>query len=164
MSKQSSLAQRATLIPSVLSNRLCGDLLSCLYMAMWLNWRSIYLLRLSMGDRGTVEEIWEDHMLSWLSMLRHITQQAGSLPAVGVGVLRSCAGKVASSPTASKLGNKQDLIHVFTLGELCFLDLNRFEGRTYLPSEATPAVSLCKHSTLCFGRGNSTTGWHKLSL
>lgn len=47
------------------------------------------------------------------------------------------------------MGNKQDLINVVSLGELCFLDLNSFEGITYLPSEATPVASpaLCDCST-----------------
>lgn len=47
----------------------------------------------------------------------------------------------SSCQQSDRQQTKQDLINVFSLGELCFLDLNRFEGITYLPSEATPVAS-----------------------
>lgn len=55
----------------------------------------------------------------------------------------------SSCQQSDRQQTKQDLINVFSLGELCFLDLNRFEGITYLPSEATQVASpaLCDCST-----------------
>lgn len=65
---------------------------------------------------------------------------AGRIAVWGGGCEELCWSSCQQSDR-QQMGNTQDLINVFSLGELCFLDLNRFERITYLPSEATPVAS-----------------------
>lgn len=149
---QSLVAHRETLVPSVLSNRLRGgDLLSRSITAAWLNCERLLFIKTVNGTEidGRVD-LREPHAVLIVNVTSHYSAGRIALRRrEGRGDWEELCWCCCQQSDRQQMGNEQDLINVFSLGELCFLDLNRFEGITYLPSKATPVLSpaLCNCST-----------------